>query len=71
MTDQEVDALGPGSVIYSKKSGKKREVVMVRKSGPRVMCAELVPIAQTRFGCSTAAVERWSLKHRYERREDA
>lgn len=71
MTEQEVDALGPGSVIYSKASGKRREVVMVRKSGRKVMAVELVPVAQTRFGCSTAAVERWSLKHRYEGRPNA
>jgi hypothetical protein len=68
MTEQEVDALGPGDTIYSTRSGKRREVVMVRKSGSKVIAVELVPVATPRFGCSTAAVERWSLKNRYRRK---
>lgn len=67
MTDAEVDALEAGSKIVSKKSNKTREVVMVRKSGQKVMVAELLAIVKTRYGCQTSAVERWSLKNRYER----
>ena len=67
MTDAEVDALEAGSKIVSKKSGAVREVMMVRKSGNKVMVAELLAIVKTRYGCMTSAVERWSLKHRYER----
>ena len=69
MTDAEVDALEAGSKIVSKKSGKEREVMMVRKSGNKVMVAELLAIVKTRYGCATSAVERWSLKNRYERSE--
>lgn len=71
MTDEELDSLKPGDFIYSKASGKKREIVMLRKSGNRVMVAELLAVAQTRYGCATAAVERWSLKNRYERNKNA
>ncbi len=67
MTDSEVDALEAGSKIVSKKSGKVREVVMTRKSKGKVMTAELLAIVKTRYGCMTSAVERWSLKNRYER----
>lgn len=67
MTESEVDALEAGSKIVSKKSGAVREVVMVRKSHGKVMVAELLAIVKTRYGCATSAVERWSLKNRYER----
>lgn len=67
MTDAEVDALDAGSKIVSKKSGKEREVMMVRRSNGKVMTAELLAIVKTRYGCQTSAVERWSLKNRYER----
>jgi len=67
MTDAEVDALEAGSKIVSKKSGKEREVMMVRRSNGKVMTAELLAIVKTRYGCQTSAVVRWSLKNRYER----
>lgn len=67
MTEPEVDALEAGSKIVSKKSGAVREVVMVRRSNGKVMTAELLAIVKTRYGCQTSAVERWSLKNRYER----
>jgi len=70
MTDAEVDALEAGSKIISKKSGKEREVMMVRKSGNKVMVAELLAIVKTRYGCMTSAIERWSLKNRYERNQN-
>jgi hypothetical protein len=70
MTDEELDSLKPGDFIYSKASGKKREVVMLRKSGTKVIAIELLAVSQTRYGCSTAAVERWSLKNRYERNKN-
>jgi hypothetical protein len=71
VTDEELDSLKPGDFIYSKASGKKREIVMLRRSNGKVMCAELLAVAQTRYGCSTAGVERWSLKNRYERNKNA
>jgi hypothetical protein len=70
MTDQELDSLKPGDFIYSKVSGRKREVVMLRRSGTKVRAIELLAVSQTRYGCSTAAVERWSLKNRYERNKN-
>jgi hypothetical protein len=70
MTNQEVDDLVPGDFIYSKASGKKREVVMLRKSGTKVTAIELLAVSKTRYGCSTAGVERWSLKNRYERNKN-
>ena len=67
MTDEELDSLKPGDFIYSKVSGRKREVVMLRKSGTKVIAIELLAVSKTQYGCITAAVERWSLKNRYER----
>jgi hypothetical protein len=70
MTDEELDSLKPGDFIYSKVSGRKREVVMLRKSGTKVTAIELLAVSKTRYGCSTAGVERWSLKNRYERNKN-
>ena len=67
MTDEELDSLKPGDFIYSKVSGRKREVVMLRKSGTKVTAIELLAVSKTQYGCITAAVERWALKNRYER----
>ena len=70
MTDEELDALKPGDFIYSKVSGRKREVVMLRRSGTKVTAIELLAVSKTRYGCSTAGVERWALKNRYERNKN-
>lgn len=70
MTDEELDSLKPGEFIYSKVSGKKREVFMLRKSGTKVTAIELLAVSKTRYGCCTASVERWSLKNRYERNKN-
>ena len=69
MTDAEIDSLDAGSQVISKASGAVREVVMVRRSGTKVMVAELLAIVKTKLGCKTSAVERWSLRNRYERGE--